>query len=265
MSQVEPMFSDGEAYERSIGRWSRVVGQQFLDWMAVPPGLRWLDVGCGNGAFTEEIIARCAPCAVSGLDPSQEQIDHARSRQAGKMADYQAGDAQALPFAEGTFDAAAMALVISFVPDPAGAVAQMARVVRPGGWVGAYMWDFAGGGVPTYPLNAGAKDLGITFAQPYSVDVSRLHVLKELWLAAGLAQVETRTIRIRVRHESFDAFWNSNGQVGPSGKAIASLQPEVRARLREHLRATMPAAPDGGIEFDALANAVKGRVAQTAN
>ena len=264
MAPAETMFTDGEAYERSIGRWSREVGRLFLDWMAVPSGQRWLDVGCGNGAFTEEIIARRAPAAVSGLDPSQAQIDHARSREAGKMACYQVGDAQALPFPEGAFDAAAMALVISFVPDPAGAVAQMVRVVRPGGWVSAYMWDFAGGGVPTYPLSAGAKDLGIIFAHPYSVDVSRLHVLKELWLGAGLAEVETRTILIRVRHESFDAFWNANGQVGPSGKAIASLQPETRARLREHLRATMPASPDGGIEFHAWANAVKGRVAEPA-
>ena len=259
MSQVESMFSDGEAYERQIGRWSRAVGQQFLDWMAIPPGQRWLDVGCGNGAFTEEIIARSAPSAVSGLDPSQEQIDHARSRAAGKMADYQTGDAQALPFAQGAFDAAMMALVISFVPDPAGAVAEMARVVRPGGWVGAYMWDLTAGGVPTYPLSAGAKELGLTFAMRYAADVSRLHVLHELWQAAGLAEVETCVIRIRVRHESFDAFWNSNGKEGPSGKAIAALQPEVRARLREHLRATMPAGPDGGIEFYAWANAVKGR------
>jgi hypothetical protein len=88
--------------------------------------------------------------------------------------------------------------------------------------------------------------------------------LKDLWRAAGLAEVATRTIRIRVRHESFDAFWNANGKVGPSGKAIAALEPEVRARLREHLRATLPAAPDGGIEFDAWANAVKGRVADHA-
>ena len=264
MSEVGSMFSDGEAYERQIGRWSREVGRLFLDWMAVPPGLRWLDVGCGNGAFTEEIIARRSPAAVSGLDPSQEQIDHARSRDAGKMADYQIGDAQALPFADAAFDAAVMALVISFVPDPAGAVAQMTRVVRSGGWVGAYMWDFTGGGVPTYPLSAGAKELGITFAKPYSEDVSRLHVLKALWLAAGLVDVVTRTILIRVRHESFDAFWNANGQVGPSGKAIASLEPDTRERLREHLRATIPASPDGGIEFHAWANAVKGRVAEPA-
>ena len=261
MSQGGAMFSNGEAYERQIGRWSRVVGQQFLDWMAMPPGQRWLDVGCGNGAFTEELIARCAPSSVSGLDPSAEQIAHARSREAGTMADYQTGDAQALPFAEGAFDAAVMALVISFVPDPAGAVAQMARVARPGGFVGAYMWDFTAGGVPTHPLNLGAQALGIAFARPYVVEVSQLNVLQDLWQAAGLAEVETRVIRVRVRHESFDAFWNSNGQVGPSGKAIASLEPELRARLREHLRATMPAGPDGVIEYDAWANAVKGRVA----
>ena len=261
MSQVGSMFSDGEAYERQIGRWSRVVGQQFLDWLAMPVGQRWLDVGCGNGAFTEEIIARCAPSAVSGLDPSAEQIDHARSREAGKMAEYQTGDAQAIPFAEGAFDAAVMALVISFVPDPAGAVAQMKRVVRPGGCVGAYMWDFTAGGVPTYPLSLGAKELGIQWAPFNGAEVSRLHVLKDLCRAAGLVEVETRVIRIRVRHENFDAFWNANGQVGPSGKAVAALEPEVRTRLREHLRATLPASPDGGIEFDAWANAVKGRVA----
>lgn len=259
MPQDGTMFSDGEAYERSIGRWSRVVGQAFLDWIAVPSGQRWLDIGCGNGAFTEEIIARCAPSAVSGIDPSQEQIDHARRREAGKMADYRTGDAQAPPFADGAFDAAMMALVISFVPDPAGAVAQMARVVRPGGWVGAYMWDFTAGGVPTHPLSLGAEQLGIPFAKAYAAEVSRIHVLNDLWRAAGLLEVETRVIRIRVRHESFDAFWNSNGQVGPSGKAIASLQPETRARLREHLRATMPAGRDGAVEYDAWANAVKGR------
>jgi ubiquinone/menaquinone biosynthesis C-methylase UbiE len=262
MSQGGAMFSNGEAYERQIGRWSRVVGQQFLDWMAMPPGQRWLDVGCGNGAFTEELIARCAPSSVSGLDPSAEQIAHARSREAGTMADYQTGDAQALPFAEGAFDAAVMALVISFVPDPAGAVAEMARVVRPGGWVGAYMWDFMAGGVPTHAITVGVKELGIQWAPSFGAEVSRLEVLKDLWLAAGLTEVETRVIRIRVRHENFDAFWNANGQVGPSGKAVAALEPEMRERLREHLRATMPAGPDGGIEFDSWANAVKGRVAE---
>ena len=136
MGQAEKLFTDGEAYERLMGRWSRLVGETFLDWLDVPNGLRWLDVGCGNGAFTEELIARCAPATVTAIDPSDDQLAYARTRLGAKTANFQVGDAQKLPFGDGSFDVAIMALVISFVPDPDKAAAEMARVVRPGGWVG---------------------------------------------------------------------------------------------------------------------------------
>ena len=139
-------FDDAVAYERYMGKWSQLVGEAFLDWLAPPSGLRWLDVGCGNGAFTERIVERCAPLSVDGIDPSEEQLAYARSRPALHDAQFRPGDAMAPPFDDDAFDAAVMPLVIFFVPDPARGVAEMARVVRAGGIVTAYAWDMPGNG-----------------------------------------------------------------------------------------------------------------------
>jgi ubiquinone/menaquinone biosynthesis C-methylase UbiE len=163
MSENEKLFTDGNAYERRMGRWSRIVGEAFLDWLAVPKGLRWLDVGCGNGVFTEVLIARCAPAAVSGIDPSEGQLSYARTRPGAKLAEFRVGDAQALPYPDRCFDAAAMALVISFTPDPIKAVTEMMRVVRRGGWVAAYMWGLPGGGIPVEPMLRALKRLVLPF------------------------------------------------------------------------------------------------------
>src|SRR6516225_3895252 len=152
MSDDEKLFTDGRAYERRMGRWSRVVGETFLDWLSLPKGQRWLDVGCGNGAFAEVLIARCAPAAVSAIDPSEPQLSYARTRPGAKLAEFRVGDAQALPYPDRYFDAALMALVISFVPDPMKALQEMMRVVRPGGRIAAYMWDLPGGGIPIEPV-----------------------------------------------------------------------------------------------------------------
>ena len=147
-------FDDGAAYEAFMGRWSRLVGEPFLDWLAPSNGLRWIDVGCGNGAFTELVVERCSPSHVRGIDPSDAQLAFARSRLQGRPASFDEGDAMALPYAGAAFDAAVMALVIFFVPDPARGVAEMARVVRPGGSVSAYAWDILGGGFPFAALQA---------------------------------------------------------------------------------------------------------------
>src|SRR5579859_7958940 len=151
MSAPGNLFGDGKAYERMMGRWSRLVGEQFLDWLGAPRGLRWIDVGCGNGAFTEVLIARSAPSAVVGVDPSEGQLAYARTREGVKSAEFHVGSATALPFADRSFDAAAMALAITFIADAVKAAAEMARVVRPGGLVATYMWDIPGGGLPVYP------------------------------------------------------------------------------------------------------------------
>ena len=119
MAEQKIRFDDGAAYERMMGIWSGYAGEIFLDWLAPRPGLRWIDIGCGNGAFTELIVARAAPAAVAGVDPSQGQLSYARQRHKAGLAEFKQGDAMALPFADRGFDAATMALVIFFVPEPA--------------------------------------------------------------------------------------------------------------------------------------------------
>src|SRR3954469_12977806 len=114
MATNQIRFTDGAAYERYMGQWSRLAGNVFLDWLAPAPGLRWLDVGCGSGAFTEIIVERCAPGSVPGIDPSEAQISYARTRPAAQIAQFRQGNAMDQPFADGTFDVAVMALVIFF-------------------------------------------------------------------------------------------------------------------------------------------------------
>lgn len=261
MAEAHKLFTDGEAYERMMGRWSRLVGVAFLDWLTLPSGLRCLDVGCGNGAFTEVLIARCAPATVIGLDPSEEQIAYARQRPGAKPAEYRVGDALALPFADGSFDAALMALAIVFVPDPVKVVAEMVRVVRPGGWVATYMWDIPGGGVPVSPLYAALKAVGAGPGTQPNPEASKLEALLELWQKAGLQSIDTRVIRIPVVFADFDEFWDSTTvPVGPQGKAIAAMSPSAREQLRAWLRKQLPIGADGRVVYEAFANAITGRV-----
>jgi ubiquinone/menaquinone biosynthesis C-methylase UbiE len=255
------LFTDGEAYERMMGRWSRVVSETFFAWLDLPKGLRWLDVGCGNGAFTGEIIARCDPAKVVAIDPSEEQLAFARTRPGTKMAKFEAGDAHKLSFDDGTFDVAIMALVLAFLPDPAKAVAEMTRTVRPGGWVATYMWDLPNGGAPTSPIYAAIESLGLTVPFRPNYEASRLEAMRAFWEKAGLEAIETRVIRIPVRFANFDEFWDSKAvPVGPQGKVIAGMSPAAREQLRTRLREQLPAASDGHILYESLANAVKGRV-----
>jgi ubiquinone/menaquinone biosynthesis C-methylase UbiE len=262
MSETPALFSDGKAYERFMGRWSRLAGNAFLDWLDPPKGLRWLDVGCGNGAFTEALIDRTAPSAVTGIDPSDGQLAYARTRPGVKSAQFRTADAQALPFADGSFDAAAMALVIAFVPDPAKAVSEMARVVLPGGSVATYMWDIPGGGLPLEPIHKAMKAMGAASPVPPGSANSTRNAMQALWERAGLRSVESRVIPITVVYSGFDDFWESNAvPVGPAGQAIHKLPPPAREQLKARLRQQLPEGPDGRISYEAFANAVKGRVA----
>jgi ubiquinone/menaquinone biosynthesis C-methylase UbiE len=261
MNERANLFTDGEAYERLMGQWSRPAGAQFLDWLGLPNGLRWLDVGCGNGAFTEVLLARGAPSEVIGIDPSQEQLAYARTRAGVAKALFQQGSAMALPFDDASFDVAAMALVITFVPDPQQAVAEMVRVVRPGGMVASYMWDVPGGGLPVEPIHAAMHSLGFPQVLPPGVAVSRLDAMLALWERAGLQAIDSRVIRIPVAYSGFDEFWQSNSvPVGPVGKAINAMAPEARDKLKARLREQLPTGADGRIAYEAFANAVQGKV-----
>lgn len=261
MTEAEKLFTDGNAYERLMGRWSRLVAGPFLDWLDAPRNIRWLDVGCGNGAFTEELIARCAPAAVTAIDPSDGQLAYARTRVGASMADFRIGDAQKLPFPDNAFDAAAMALAISFVPDPGQAVAEMTRVVRPGGLVATYMWDIPGGGLPVHPIYQVLESMGFKSVRSPNFLVSERSAMQALWEKAGLHSIETRVIRISTAYSDFDDFWSSNiVPIGPQGKIVAGMSPGQREELRLRLRDHLPAGPDGRISYAAFANSVKGRV-----
>jgi ubiquinone/menaquinone biosynthesis C-methylase UbiE len=260
MSDAGQMFNDGKVYERMMGRWSKLVGRIFLDWLDPPKNLKWVEVGCGNGAFTEELITRCAPLEVSAIDPSEGQLGFARTRPGAKLAQFRLGDAQALPFPDNSFDAAAMALFITFIPDPTKAVAEMARVVRPGGIAATYMWDTTNGGVPLAPIEAAIKSMGKTYARASSA-ASKRDAMQVLWQGAGLQSVDTTVIRIPITFSSFVDFCESSlVPIGPAGQVIAKMSPDEKDELKARLRERLPIAADGSIAYEAFANAIKGKV-----
>ena len=264
MSQQPIRFDDGAAYERGMGIWSRLAGQVFLDWLALPPGLRWIDVGCGNGAFTELLIQRCAPTEMRGIDPSEAQLTFARMRPAARGAAFLQGDAMALPFEGGRFDAAVMALVIFFVPDPAKGVAEMTRVVCPGGTVAAYAWDMFGGGFPFTPIQVEMRALGVTPTLPPSAQVSRMAALRDLWTGAGLEAIETREIAVRRTFADFEDFWSSSTITGGMRATLAAMAAREIEHLKARVRARLSADASAPLICYARANAIQGRVPPSA-
>lgn len=258
--QQQIRFDDGAAYERMMGVWSRMAGEVFLDWLKPRSGARWVDVGCGNGAFTELIVEKCSPAEVQGIDPSDGQIDYARTRPGARVAQFQKGDAMALPFGDKTFDAATMALVIFFVPEPEKGVAEMARVVAPGGIIGAYAWDMEGGGFPLEPILGEIRALGRTHAYPPRVDAARIESMKTLWSGAGLLDIETREIKVKRTFADFEEYWTI-GMLGAILSAtVNTMPPDEVEVLKKNVRARLPADATGRITYESRANAVKGRV-----
>ena len=140
-------WAEGENYDAYMGRWSRQIAPGFLDWFDAPPGLDWLEVGCGTGALSGAILAQAAPSSLQALDPSAGFVARARETHADARADFTVGDARALALPDASRDAIVSGLVLNFVPDRPGALAEMARVARPEGRIGFYVWDYPGGGV----------------------------------------------------------------------------------------------------------------------
>ena len=254
----EMQFQDGERYESMMGIWSALVGATFVDWLNVRAGATWADIGCGNGASTELIVSRTKPLLVEGLDPSAAQLDFARKRHHLEVANFTLGSAMQLPYSDAFFDAAIMALVIFFVPDPARGVAELRRIVRAGGTVAAYAWDIDGGGFPYEDVHAAMRGVGAEPILPQRSDVARLDELDRLWTQSGLVEVETREIISKRVFPTFQEYWAIASSAPGIAPVLARLDTAQLAQVHDTVRGSRGA---GELSVQGRAHAVRGRVA----
>lgn len=256
-------WTSGDLYEPYVGRWSRLVAREFLAWLDAPASLDWLDVGCGTGALTEAIAATCKPKRLAGIDSSAGFLELARRRLSPETAELRQGDAQSLPYQAAAIDRVVSGLVLNFVPDPTRAVAEMARVIRPGGEVALYVWDYAGGMELMrrfWDAAAALDPRGVELDEGKRFPICRPEPLRGLLEAAGLMDVATRTIDVPAVFRNFDDYWMPFlGGQGPAPTYCMSLNDPLRDALRERLRDALPAQPDGSIHLVARAWGVRGR------
>jgi trans-aconitate methyltransferase len=254
------VWAAGSAYERYVGRWSRPVADQLLDWLSIAPARVWLDVGCGTGALCERILKRAAPARITGVDSADGFLAHARAHVDDPRVEFLKGDAQALPIGDANVDVVISGLMLNFVPDKAKAAAEMRRVTRPGGIVGLYVWDYAEGmemmrhfwDIAALNPGASALDEGPRFP------ICHPDALRDLFVMAGFRDVETRAIDIPMIFADFDDYWTPFlGGTGPGPAYCMSLGEADRAALRDRLKGSLPTGRDGKIALTARAYAVK--------
>jgi trans-aconitate methyltransferase len=256
-------WAGGDAYERYVGRWSRLAAETFVEWVALPSASGWLDVGCGTGALSATILHRAAPARVHGVDPSLAFVKQARRTLTDACAQFAVGRAEQLPIASQRFDAVVSALALNFVPTPETALAEMVRAARPNGLVAVYVWDYAEG----MQLMRRFWDAAVALdSAAASIDEGRRFPicnperLYALFRDAGLDAIETRAIDVPTWFRDFDDYWMPFlGAQGPAPGYVMALTDEHRARLRDRLRRTLPAAADGSIALTARAWTIRGR------
>jgi len=261
-SAEKSVWASGGAYEPYVGRWSRLVAREFVDWLAVPPAARWLDLGCGTGALTETILKRANPIQVDGIDPSEGYLALAREQVRDPRVRFSVGDARHLSVESARYDAVVSALVLNFIPDLPTGMTEMARAVGSGGTVAGYVWDYAGkmelmryfwdAAVALKPGDL-ERDEGRRFP------ICQPGPLQQMFEGAGLRKVEVRSIDVPTHFRDFDDYWTPflGGQF-PAPDYAMSLDEAARAALRERIRAHLPIAADGSIPLIARAWAVRG-------
>jgi SAM-dependent methyltransferase len=245
-----------DAYDRFMGKFSVPLAPLLADFAEIAPGARVLDVGCGPGALTSELVARVGASAVCAVDPSEPFVTAARERNP-DVAVREAA-AEALPFADGTFDAALAQLVVHFMADPVAGLGEMARVTRAGGVVAACVWDHGGGAGPVSPFWAAVRAEGFAADDESTWAGAREGHLAQLMAEAGLAQVDDTSLSVGVAHATFEDWWAPYTLgVGPAGAFLAGLDEPQRAQLRERCETMLPDAP---FVVTARAWAARGRV-----
>ncbi|MFG1881479.1 class I SAM-dependent methyltransferase [Micromonospora sp. NPDC049102] len=256
------VWRDGAAYEAYVGRWSRLVAVEFLRWLDLPPGLRWFDVGSGTGVLTSTVLRTAQPRQVTGVDPSVGFVRQARAEVTDPRAGFAVGDARVLPLPGRAVDVVVSGLVLNFVPEPALAAAEFARVVAPGGTVAAYVWDYAEGmammrhfwdAAAALDPAAAARDDWQRFA------LCRPEPLRTLWTDAGLTDVSVQALAVPTVFTDFTDYWTPFlGGQGSAPGYLASLTGSQRTALRDLLATRLPTEPDGSIRLTARAWAVRG-------
>jgi SAM-dependent methyltransferase len=258
--------TDPRAYERLMGRWSRHLADELLRFAGPAPGERVLDLGCGTGSLCAALAARAEPAAIVGLDIAAPYVAFAAGRLADLRLGFCIGDAQRLPFAAATFDRALSLLALNFVADPPAAIAELARVTRPGGTIAAAVWDMAGGLVyqRLFWDTAAALDPAAdrARARQLSRPLTTPGTLAEALRAAGLAGVAETSLMIRMTYAGFADYWAPIADAqGPVGDYVRSVDPGRLERIAERVRAAYLAGrPDGPRSMAAVAWAASGRV-----
>ncbi len=253
------MWNDAVGYEEYVGHWSRALAPRFLAWLAVPAGGKWLDVACGTGALTSAIHAHCDPADVIGLDSSAAYLISAEESCANPRVHFVAGDATVLPFSSTSFDIAVSGLALNFIAFNR-ALAEQHRVVRPGGTIAAYVWDYAGG----YEFARRFWDAALSVdPRAAAYDPGRKAIiciqqkLQEAFAAAGCAEVETCALDGTGEFPSREAYWHAfDGRQGSTFEYLALLTDEQRSRLESSFLSTMN--PRGPVTLKIRALAVKG-------
>lgn len=263
-NSVADTWESGDPYELYVGRWSRRVAPLFLEWLRVPAGRRWLDVGCGTGALSAAIVDRCSPSSVTAVEPSAGFREQAGRQLAGRV-QVHSGTAAEIPLPDGCIDATVSGLVLNFVADECAALTEMARVSVRGGTIGAYVWDYAGkmqmmrvfwDSAVELDAAAAVLDEGARF--PSCTPPG----LTDLFTRAGLQGVQVTAIDIAMHFASFDEFWRPFlGGQGPAPAYAMALDDAARTRLRDRIRDRLPRRADGSLSLAARAWAVRATVA----
>jgi SAM-dependent methyltransferase len=260
VSSAQDRWSSGNDYEAFMGRWSRLVAAEFVPGLAVPAGARWLDVGCGTGELTAEILRSGSPSRVVGVDPSEAFIEHARAHVLDDRVRFAVGTADSLPSDEGPYDAVVLGLALNFIPDRGPALAALRSALEAGGILAAYVWDYAGEMWFLRHFWDAAHDLDASVDEGARFAFCNPDDLRDMFIAAGLDAVETYAIVVPTRFASFDDYWNPFlAGTGPAPAFLATLAPKQVDAVRESVRARLPIAADGSIDLTARAWVVRGR------
>lgn len=256
-------WTSGAHYDQWMGRWSRLLAQEFLTWLDLPAGLRWLDVCCGSGMITEAIVELNAPASIAGVDASPDQISFARQHRAHPNVIFETADAMALPFPDSSFDVALCGLGLNFLPSPARALEEFRRVTRPGGTIAVYVWDYAEGArfLREFWNAAIAIDReAATFDQAHRFPMCTQDGPSSLFEQTELEDLTLHALDVVTRFTSFDDYWQPllTGQ-GSAPNYLATRDQQIQRAIRERLRAVLPTNAHGAIELPARAWAIRAR------